>query len=138
MSSEPRKAYRKKSLFLFVAAIAVFMTFSASVYAWYSISRAEIASYIPVASPQSLYLGAGHVEIVNGVIEEYEDVRICIFPKLTSPTNYHIGIICSAYAEDQYRHSKFNLPIRQTTNSHMRFIRLQSFPHRRDMSTRIT
>lgn len=75
MSSEPRKAYRKKSLFLFATAIAVFMAFSASVYAWYSISRAEIASYIPVASPQSLYLGAGHVEIVNGVIEEYEDVR---------------------------------------------------------------
>ena len=51
------------------------MVFSLSIYAWFSISQAEIASYIPVASPQALYIGAGHAEIVNGTIEEYEDVR---------------------------------------------------------------
>ena len=75
MDSKTKKSSRKKIIYLISTSIAVFMVFSLAAYAWLSISQAKIASYIPIASPQSLYIGAGHATIVNGIIEEYEDVR---------------------------------------------------------------
>ena len=115
MNSKTKKPYRKKFIYLISTTIAVFMVFSLSVYAWFSISQAEIASYIPVASPQALYIGAGHAEIVNGTIEEYEDVRYLYISEVDVteglPYGDYLFCVCGRSV------SSFKIQLAYTTNN---------------------
>ena len=108
--------FLKKNAAKLALFVAILFVFPFSTYAWFGMLGKEVASYIPVASPQALYIGAGHVEIDgSGAIESYEDIRYL----------YISGV--DVKEEDSYRDylfciygksiSKFKLQIGYTTNN---------------------
>lgn len=106
-----KKNVNRMALFL-----AILFVFSFSTYAWFAIVEKDLASYIPVASPQALYIGAGHVDIDNsGTVAGYEDIRYLYISgvDVTEEETYRDYLFC-IYGKSV---PKFEIQIGYTTNN---------------------
>ena len=70
-----------KTIIIAISLAAVVLIAAAMpVFAWFYVQR-DLAAYAPVASPEALYIGAGHCEQDNGTgrITSFEDIRYLYF-----------------------------------------------------------
>ena len=68
---------QKTAYFLRVLVVGILMlgAIGAATFAWYAV-RAGTAAYVPVFSPEALYIGAGHRDIEE---DTFEDARYLYF-----------------------------------------------------------
>ena len=81
------------------------------VYAWFS-SQYELATYIPLSSPEALYIGAGHTDIDN---DQFEDIRYMYFNGMdVTNESHYTDRVFSVYGKSI---SGFRLQLAYTTNN---------------------
>ena len=69
-----------------VVGILMLGAISAATFAWYAV-RAGTAAYVPVFSPEALYIGAGHRDIDE---DTFEDIRYLYFNGLDAEGEDHV------------------------------------------------
>ena len=113
--SEKRKQLKK----LIVAAIPVFLLLvvqSLSVYAWLVMQK-QLSAYAPIASPEALYIGAGHRDIEN---DTFEDIRYLYFYGIDAgdtSTDYYDYVFC-VFGKDV---PAYKLQLAYTTNNQFNY-----------------
>ena len=111
-----KKSKVRKIVTVAVVMLAVLAVLSSSVVAWFALEQRELASYVPVASPQQLSIGAGHVEINNdGIIEDYEDVQYFYLSGIdVSSNDDYYEFVFSVYGKNT---PHFRIQLGYTTNN---------------------
>jgi len=74
---EKRSAIIKKIVSIIAFIVAMAFIVSIPVAAWF-MTQKQLAAYAPISSPQSLYIGAGHIEFAgvdSATVDKYEDIR---------------------------------------------------------------
>ena len=76
IGKDGRSAKIKKTVSIVAFIMAMIIIVSIPVAAWF-MSDKRLAAYAPISSPQSLYIGAGHIHFAvdSDDTDEYEDVR---------------------------------------------------------------
>ncbi|MBR4761532.1 MAG: hypothetical protein IK086_02715 [Clostridia bacterium] len=75
-----------------VVMLCAILILSLTANAWFAISRGLVA-YAPISSPEALYIGAGHRDIVN---DTFEDIRYLYFNGIdaTDGKDYYDYVFC--------------------------------------------
>ncbi len=82
-------------------------------YSWFSKSKYEIASYAPISSPESLYVGAGHTDLDNGTFESVRYLYFYGIDTVTTENDYNDYVFC-VYGKGI---SEFKIQLAYTTNN---------------------
>ena len=109
--------YLKKSLLIAAELLILIGAILLPVFAW--LSTSGLLAYIPVSSHESLYIGAGHIEIVDAEFDpdvKLEDVRYLYLEgvDLTDEDKDYFDYVFCIYGISIER---FNLQLAYTTNN---------------------
>lgn len=109
----------KKQMPTIALMMAIVIVLSVSVYAWFGLLEREIGGYIPVASPQALYIGAGHVSIDSeGLFTDIEDIRYLYISGLDVNEQEYKDYLFCIYGKAV---PKFKIQIGYTTNNQFEY-----------------
>ncbi|MCR4727015.1 MAG: hypothetical protein K5753_07345 [Clostridia bacterium] len=95
---------------LLVVTLLMLGVIGAATFAWYSF-RAGTAAYVPVFSPEALYIGAGHRDVDEDV---YEDIRYLYFNGLDAEGGDYVDKVFSIYGKGV---GAYKIQIAYTTNN---------------------
>ena len=119
MEKEPGTAQVHKSLWLSVIVLILALTMIFSTFAWFY--RAVVTAYAPISSHESLYIGAGHIEIdeENDIFDPdvlLEDVRYLYLNGIDATDTEHEyqDFVFCVYGKSI---AKFKLQLAYTTNN---------------------
>ncbi len=114
VSEETKPKHRKQIVWMIVSALLVVaLAMAYPTYSWFANRSSEIGAYAPIASPESLYIGAGHTDLDTGT---FENIRYL----------YFYGIDTAGTAQDYYDYifcvygkgiSKYRIQLAYTTNN---------------------
>ena len=101
----------KKTNFITVVILAAMLIAATPVLAWFYVKK-NLGAYVPVSSPESLYIGAGHRDIET---EMFEDIRYLYFDSIDAAKNieYWDHVFC-VYGKAI---SHFKIQLAYTTNN---------------------
>ena len=101
----------KRSFTIFALIVAILSATVLPIYAWFFLEK-NVAFYAPISSPEALYIGAGHKDILN---DEFEDIRYLYFDELdaSSDIGYSDYVFC-VYGKAV---NNFRLQLAYTTNN---------------------
>ena len=103
----------KKIVQIAVTLAALVLALALPVLSWF-ISGEQLLAYAPVTSPEALYIGAGHRDIVKGT---FEDIRYLYFNGISANEAYSDYVFC-VYGTAI---SGFNLQLAFTTNNQFEY-----------------
>ena len=81
-----------------------------SVYAWLAADK-RLLAYAPVSSPEALYIGAGHRDILNNT---FEDIRYMYFDGLDAEDEDYVDKVFCVYGKGI---SNYRIQLAYTTNN---------------------
>lgn len=93
-----------------VVGILMLGAISAATFAWYAV-RAGTAAYVPVFSPEALYIGAGHRDIDE---DTFEDIRYLYFNGLDAEGEDHVDKVFCVYGKGI---GAYKIQLAYTTNN---------------------
>ena len=103
---------QKIAYFLRVLVVGILMlgAIGAATFAWYAV-RAGTAAYVPVFSPEALYIGAGHRDIEE---DTFEDARYLYFNGLSAEGDDHVDKVFCVYGKGI---GAYKIQLAYTTNN---------------------
>ena len=93
-----------------VVGILMLGAIGAATFAWYAV-RAGTAAYVPVFSPEALYIGAGHRDIDE---DTFEDIRYLYFNGLDAEGEDHVDKVFCVYGKGI---GAYKIQLAYTTNN---------------------
>ncbi len=93
-----------------IACVLMLCALFTSTYAWY-FSKKEIASYAPISSPESLYIGAGHRDAAN---DTFEDIRYLYFDEMDATHETYVDKVFCIYGKGV---PAYKIQLAYTTNN---------------------
>ena len=110
MRNEMRSKIVGAAVRALIACVLMLCALFASTYAWY-FSKKEIASYAPISTPESLYIGAGHRDIAN---DTFEDIRYLYFEEMDATHENYVDKVFCIYGKGV---PSYKIQLAYTTNN---------------------